>query len=37
MCMQIIEVGYNMLAVTDNEGSAGKEEEKNQGKEIGYG
>ena len=37
ICMQIIEVGYNMLAVTDNKGSAGKEEEENQGKEIGHG
>jgi len=35
--MQIIEVGYDMSAVTDDEGSAGKEEEKNQGKENGHG
>ena len=36
-CMRIIEVGYNMSAMTDDEGSARKEEEENQGKENGHG
>ena len=33
----IIEVGYNMSAMIDDKGSAGKEEEEKQGKENGHG
>jgi len=36
-CAQIIEVGYDVSAMMDDEGGAGKEEEENQGKENGHG
>jgi len=30
-------VGYDVSAMTDDKGGAGKEEEENQGKENGHG
>jgi len=33
VCVRIIEVGNNVLAMMDDEGSAGNEEEEKQGKE----
>jgi len=36
-CMRIIEAGNDMLAMMDDEGSAGNEEEEKQGKESRHG